>query len=84
MPTASTSQILGNFECIEPVISNIYTRRVLAGEFMVVNEYLVKELNEIGKWNEEMKDKIILNDGSVQIFRKFEKIRERYKTTHGK
>jgi ribonucleoside-diphosphate reductase subunit M1 len=81
MPTASTSQILGNFECIEPVISNIYTRRVLAGEFMVVNEYLVKELNEIGKWNEEMKDKIILNDGSVQNIQEIpEKIRERYKT----
>ncbi len=81
MPTASTSQILGNFECIEPVISNIYTRRVLAGEFMVINEYLVKDLIEVGKWSEEMKDKIILNDGSVQNIKEIpSSIRERYKT----
>ena len=81
MPTASTSQILGNFECIEPVISNIYSRRVLAGEFMVINEYLVKELLEIGKWNDEIKNKIILNDGSVQNIKEIpETIRERYKT----
>ena len=81
MPTASTSQILGNFECIEPVISNIYTRRVLAGEFMVINEYLVRDLIEINKWNYEIKDKIILNDGSVQNIKEIpETIRERYKT----
>ena len=81
MPTASTSQILGNFECIEPVISNIYSRRVLAGEFMVINEYLVKDLIEIGKWDDEMKNKIILNDGSVQnILEIPEIIRRRYKT----
>ena len=81
MPTASTSQILGNFECIEPLISNIYTRRVLAGEFMVINEYLVKDLIEVGKWSEEMKDKIILNDGSVQNIKEIpSSIRERYKT----
>lgn len=81
MPTASTSQILGNFECIEPVISNIYSRRVLAGEFMVINEYLVRELIEINKWSDEMKDKIILNDGSVQNIKEIpETIRERYKT----
>ena len=81
MPTASTSQILGNFECIEPVISNIYSRRVLAGEFMVINEYLVRDLIEIGKWNDEMKDKIVLNDGSVQTIKEIpETIRERYKT----
>lgn len=81
MPTASTSQILGNFECIEPVISNIYSRRVLAGEFMVINEYLVKDLIEVGKWSEEMKDKIILNDGSVQNIKEIpSSIRERYKT----
>ena len=66
MPTASTSQILGNFECIEPVISNIYSRRVLAGVFMVINQYLVKDLIELGKWSETLKDKIVLNDGSVQ------------------
>jgi ribonucleoside-diphosphate reductase subunit M1 len=81
MPTASTSQILGNYECIEPVISNIYTRRVLAGEFMVINEYLVNDLILLGKWDSNIKDKIITNDGSVQgipeipIF-----IQERYKT----
>ena len=81
MPTASTSQILGNFECIEPVISNIYSRRVLAGEFMVINEYLVRDLIEIDKWNDEIKNKIILNDGSVQNIKEIpETIRERYKT----
>jgi len=81
MPTASTSQILGNFECIEPVISNIYSRRVLAGEFMVINEYLVKDLIEIGMWSEEMKDKIVLNDGSVQNIKEIpSSIRGRYKT----
>ena len=81
MPTASTSQILGNFECIEPVISNIYTRRVLAGEFMVINEYLVKDLIEVGLWGDEMKDKIVLNDGSIQNINEIPStIRERYKT----
>ena len=81
MPTASTSQILGNFECIEPVISNIYSRRVLAGEFMVINEYLVKELIELGKWSDGLKDKIILNDGSVQGISDIPQfIQERYKT----
>ena len=81
MPTASTSQILGNFECIEPVISNIYTRRVLAGEFMVINEYLVKDLMLLNKWNPDMKDKIIINDGSVQHIGDIPSfIKERYKT----
>ncbi len=81
MPTASTSQILGNFECIEPVISNIYSRRVLAGEFMVINEYLVNDLILLGKWDSDMKDKIILNDGSVQGIKEIPNfIQERYKT----
>lgn len=81
MPTASTSQILGNFECIEPVISNIYSRRVLAGEFMVINEYLVKDLIGLGKWSETLKDKIVLNDGSVQGIPDIPKfIQERYMT----
>ena len=81
MPTASTSQILGNFECIEPVISNIYTRRVLAGEYMVINEYLVKDMIQLGIWNEEIKDKIILNDGSIQMISEIPKfIQDRYKT----
>ena len=81
MPTASTSQILGNYECIEPVLSNIYSRRVLAGEFMVVNEYLVNDLILLDKWNPEIKDKIITNDGSVQGIPEIPKfIQERYKT----
>ena len=81
MPTASTSQILGNYECIEPVMSNIYSRRVLAGEFTVINEYLVKELLLYGFWNEDMKNKIIVNEGSVQNIQEIPKfIRDRYKT----
>jgi len=66
MPTASTSQILGNNECIEPYTSNIYTRRVLSGEFIVVNKYLMKELVELGIWNNKLKEKIISANGSVQ------------------
>ena len=81
MPTASTSQILGNYECIEPVQTNIYSRRVLAGEFMVVNEYLVNDLLELGIWNREIKDKIIVNDGSVQNIPEIPTfIQARYKT----
>ena len=81
MPTASTSQILGNFECIEPVLSNIYSRRVLAGEFMVINEYLVKDLLELGLWNDELKDKMVQNDGSVQGIQEIPSfIQSRYKT----
>ncbi len=66
MPTASTSQILGNNECIEPYTSNIYTRRVLSGEFVVVNKYLMKDLVELGLWDAKLKDKIIAANGSVQ------------------
>jgi ribonucleoside-diphosphate reductase alpha chain len=66
MPTASTSQILGNNECIEPYTSNIYTRRVLSGEFIVVNKYLMKDLVELGIWNQKLKEKIIASNGSVQ------------------
>ena len=81
MPTASTSQILGNYECIEPVISNIYSRRVLAGEFMVINEYLVKDLILLEKWSPELKDKIIINDGSIQGIEEIPQfIKDRYKT----
>ena len=81
MPTASTSQILGNFECIEPVISNIYSRRVLAGEFMVINEYLVNDLILLGIWNSDIKDKIVTNDGSIQDIDEIPLfIKERYKT----
>jgi len=66
MPTASTSQILGNNECFEPYTSNIYTRRVLAGEFQIVNPHLLKDLTELGLWNETMKNRIISENGSVQ------------------
>jgi ribonucleoside-diphosphate reductase alpha chain len=66
MPTASTSQILGNNECIEPITSNIYTRRVLAGEFAVVNKFLVRDLISLGLWSEELKDQIIAHNGSIQ------------------
>ena len=66
MPTASTSQILGNNECFEPYTSNIYSRRVLAGEFQVVNPWLLKDLVDMGIWNENMKNRIIANNGSIQ------------------
>ncbi|KXS14429.1 ribonucleoside-diphosphate reductase large chain [Gonapodya prolifera JEL478] len=66
MPTASTSQILGNNECFEPYTSNIYTRRVLSGEFQVVNGHLLKDLMALGLWNEKMKNQIIADQGSVQ------------------
>ena len=66
MPTASTSQILGNNECFEPITSNIYTRRTLAGEFIVVNRYLMADLIRLGAWNEQTKQHIIKNKGSVQ------------------
>ena len=66
MPTASTSQILGNNECFEPITSNIYTRRTLAGEFIMVNRYLIRDLIAIGLWNERVKTNIIANQGSVQ------------------
>ena len=66
MPTASTSQILGNNECIEPFTSNIYLRRTLAGEFVVVNKYLMKRLINLNIWNEDLKNEIIKNNGSIQ------------------
>lgn len=66
MPTASTSQILGNNECFEPYTSNIYSRRVLSGEFVVVNKHLLKDLVELGLWDNKMKEQIILANGSVQ------------------
>jgi len=66
MPTASTSQILGFNECFEPFTSNLYSRRTLAGEFVVVNKYLMKELIDLGLWNEQIKNNIIANKGSIQ------------------
>lgn len=67
MPTASTAQILGNNESFEPYTSNIYTRRVLSGEFQVVNHHLLKELTEAGLWNETMKQQLIAHNGSIQV-----------------
>eukprot|EP00897_Mesotaenium_endlicherianum_P004227 jgi/Mesen1/3832/ME000207S02839 len=66
MPTASTSQILGNNECFEPYTSNIYTRRVLSGEFVVVNKHLLSDLTDLGLWSADVKNKIIYHNGSVQ------------------
>jgi ribonucleoside-diphosphate reductase alpha chain len=66
MPTASTSQILGNNECFEPYTSNIYTRRTLSGEFIIANKHLMKDLIELGLWNENMRQKLIATNGSVQ------------------
>jgi ribonucleoside-diphosphate reductase alpha chain len=81
MPTASTSQILGYNECFEPFTSNLYTRRTLAGEFVVVNRYLTKELMAAGLWSEELKQEIVANNGSVQALQQIpEDIRQRYKT----
>ena len=80
MPTASTSQILGFNECFEPITSNIYSRRTLAGEFVVVNKYLMNELIELGLWNDKIKNNIIANKGSVQQLTMIpERIREKYK-----
>lgn len=81
MPTASTSQILGNNECFEPYTSNLYTRRVLAGEFCVVNTHLVRDLQRLGLWNATMKNKIVAANGSVQNVAEIPAdIRELYKT----
>lgn len=81
MPTASTSQILGNNECFEPYTSNIYTRRVLSGEFIIVNKHLLKDLINLGLWNNTMKNKIIAANGSVQNIPEIPaEIKELYKT----
>jgi len=82
MPTASTSQILGNNECFEAFTSNLYVRRTLSGEFIVVNKHLVKDLIKAGVWNMELKDKILLNKGSVQGIEEIpQHIQDLYKTT---
>jgi len=81
MPTASTAQILGNNESFEPYTSNIYVRRVLSGEFMVVNKHLLKDLVALNLWNEQMKQEIIAANGSVQsIARIPQHIKDLYKT----
>jgi len=81
MPTASTSQILGNNECFEPYTSNIYTRRVLSGEFIVVNKHLLEDLVQLGLWNEDLKQELMRANGSVQQIDALpEDIKELYKT----
>ncbi|MAA53530.1 MAG: ribonucleoside-diphosphate reductase subunit alpha [Phycisphaerae bacterium] len=80
MPTASTSQILGNNECFEPFTSNIYSRRTIAGDYVVANKHLMKELVELGLWSEALKDNIILNKGSIQQIDGIpDNIKEKYK-----
>jgi ribonucleoside-diphosphate reductase alpha chain len=81
MPTASTSQILGNNECIEPFTSNIYIRRTLAGEFVVVNKYLINDLLKLNIWNEDLKNQIIKDNGSIQNIQTIpDNIKNIYKT----
>lgn len=84
MPTASTSQILGNNECFEPITSNIYMRRTLAGEFIMINKYLINEFLELGIWNERIKNNIIANRGSIQQLTNIpgltDHIKNKYKT----
>jgi ribonucleoside-diphosphate reductase alpha chain len=81
MPTASTSQILGNNECFEPYTSNIYTRRVLSGEFIIVNKHLLRDLNKLGLWNDELKNEIMLANGSIQDIPEIpQNLKELYKT----
>jgi ribonucleoside-diphosphate reductase subunit M1 len=81
MPTASTSQILGNNECFEPYTSNIYSRRVLAGEFTVVNKHLLKDLISRGLWTQEVRNQVIADRGSVQNIRCIpDDLKELYKT----
>ena len=80
MPTASTSQILGNNECFEPFTSNVYSRRTLAGEFVIVNKYLIQELIDLKMWNSDIKNNIIANRGSVQGLSDLPKLlKEKYK-----
>ncbi len=83
MPTASTSQILGNNECIEPYTSNIYTRRVLSGEFVVVNKHLLNDLISLGLWNNDTKNALIANNGSIQNIEGIpDQIKSLYKTAY--
>ena len=81
MPTASTSQILGYNECIEPITSNIYSRRTIAGEFVIANKFLMKDLIKLDLWNEKLKNNIVANNGSIQHLEMIpEEIRNKYKT----
>jgi ribonucleoside-diphosphate reductase alpha chain len=81
MPTASTAQILGNNECFEPYTSNIYTRRVLSGEFIIVNKHLLRDLTKLGLWNDDMKNRIISANGSIQNIKEIpENLKALYRT----
>ena len=81
MPTASTAQILGNNECFEPYTSNIYTRRVLSGEFIIVNKHLLKDLVKAGLWNKDMRQKIMAANGSIQNIQEIpQQLKDLYKT----
>ena len=81
MPTASTSQILGNNECFEPYTSNIYTRRTLSGEFAVINKHLLRDLVKLGIWNDSLKNKLILANGSIQNINEIPQyLKDLYKT----
>jgi ribonucleoside-diphosphate reductase alpha subunit len=81
MPTASTAQILGNNECFEPYTSNIYTRRVLSGEFIIVNKHLLKDLVREGLWNKDMRQKIVAANGSIQNINEIpQRLKDLYKT----
>ena len=81
MPTATTSQIMGNNECFEPITSNIYTRRTIAGDFIIINDYLIKDLMNLGIWNKDLKDLIIASNGSIQDIEIIpNEIKELYKT----
>ena len=83
MPTASTSQILGNNECFEPYTSNIYTRRTLSGEYVVINKHLLKDLIELGYWNEEFREALIAANGSIQQIDGLpEELKRLYKTAY--
>ena len=83
MPTASTSQILGNNECFEPFTSNIYTRRTLAGEYIVINKYLLSDLIELGVWDEDLKQALIANNGSIQSIEGIpQELKDLYKTSY--
>ncbi len=82
MPTATTGQILGNNECFEAYTSNLYVRRVLSGEFIIVNKHLVRDLEKLGLWNRKVKEQIMVNEGSVQTIAEIpEHIRDLYKTS---
>lgn len=83
MPTASTSQILGNNECFEPYTSNFYTRRTLSGEYMVVNKHLLEDLIKLGLWNSEMKETLMVQNGSIQNIPSIpQELKDLYKTAY--